>query len=148
MIRCLAVLALTWGLVSACVVVPGSHPAPGYYQPVLVAVSPGVWVVEDYHTAVFFCRDHYWYYDSSLWYRSTLHDGGWVVVSLNVVPAPVVELDRTRYVWYRAPAAAERMKREPQRANSPPGHGGSPPGHGGIPPGHSKGHGKSKKKHR
>jgi hypothetical protein len=67
----------------------------------LVEVSPGVWVVEDYHEPVFYSDNYYWAYRSGIWYRSSYYDYGFARVS--VVPARVRTIRRPRaYVRYRS----------------------------------------------
>ena len=67
----------------------------------LVEVSPGVWVVEDYHEPVFYSDNYYWAYRGGIWYRSSYYDYGFTRVS--VVPARVRTIRRPRaYVRYRS----------------------------------------------
>ncbi len=74
--------------------------------PRLVWIAPGVWVVEDYHSAVFFYDGYYWMFDDGLWYRSTYYTDGFVRVA--VVPPVVVSIRRPRtYVRYHAPRGAK-----------------------------------------
>ena len=83
--------------------------------PQLVEVKPGVWVVADYDQPVFYANDVYWRYDNGVWYRSS-YLGGWTAVSVDVVPRPVVVIDRpARYRRYRARSGV-RVRRVP------PGH--------------------------
>ena len=39
-------------------------------QPELVYVSPGVYVIADYHEPVFYSDNYYWRYHGGYWYRS------------------------------------------------------------------------------
>jgi hypothetical protein len=73
----------------------------------MVAVSPGVWVVEDRPDPVFYSDDYYWRYDNGAWYRSSYYDGGFVAVQGGVVPVHVRTIERPRgYVHYQAPPRA------------------------------------------
>jgi hypothetical protein len=45
--------------------------------PDLVYVSPGVQVIADYDTPIFYADNYYWRYDGGRWYRSTWYTGGW-----------------------------------------------------------------------
>ena len=84
-------------------------------QPQMVQVSPGVWAVAEYDQPVFYSNDAYWRYENGYWYRSS-YLGGWTAVSVDVVPRPVVVIDRpARYRRYRARSGV-RVRRVP------PGH--------------------------
>ena len=72
------------------------------HDPYLIEIAPGVWVVEDYPHAVYYVHDYYWYWDSGIWYRSAYFGGGWVVVSLDLVPPPIVQRRHSRYIRYRS----------------------------------------------
>jgi hypothetical protein len=72
--------------------------------PPLVAIEPGIWVVEDYPTTVYYYDDSYWYYDDRSWYRRSHWDGAWVSAEVHVVPIVVAHRDHHRYVHYRRPA--------------------------------------------
>ncbi len=76
-------------------------------DPQLVAVSPGVWVVEDYDEPVFYSNDAYWLYRGGLWYRSDVYYGGWTRTA--VVPVHVRHINRPRsYVRYHGHAGVRR----------------------------------------
>jgi len=125
--------------------------------PELVLVEGDVWVVERYHEPVFYTEGYYWRFYGGVWYRSTVHTGDWVQVT--VVPATVQRIPKPEiYVNYVAPAGATKRTGPPDHApahgvrgdepghaeGGPPGHeGGPPPGHeheaGGPPPGHGGG---------
>src|ERR1041385_1618085 len=47
--------------------------------PELVEVQPGIQVVYDYDDPVFFTDGFYWRFYNGGWYRSSVHNGGWVV---------------------------------------------------------------------
>jgi hypothetical protein len=70
-------------------------------SPDLVAVSPGVYVIADYHEPVFYSNGYYWLYSDGYWMRSSYYTGGWVRV--RSVPVSVRRIDRPRaYVRYSA----------------------------------------------
>jgi len=69
--------------------------------PVLVEVSPGVQVVQDYDQEVFFVDGWYWYRSGPHWYRTRDHRGGWVVVHRREVPRGLVRIPPGRYKHYR-----------------------------------------------
>jgi hypothetical protein len=90
--------------------------------PDLVLVSPGVYVVEDHHDAVFYSNGFYWRFYDGLWYRSRYYDDSFVRVRYSTVPVRVRRIDRPRaYVRYTGRARAERIKarrhNKHQRAN-------------------------------
>jgi hypothetical protein len=85
--------------------------------PVLVEVSPGVQVVEDYDQEVFFVDDWYWYRSGPTWYRTRDHRGGWVVVHDRSVPPTLVRIPPGRYKHYRGNGRhmnEQRRERMPQ----------------------------------
>jgi hypothetical protein len=142
------VLALSLGSLGACrahVSATGSGHA--HAEPVLVWVD-GVWVVEDYQEPVFYHSHYYWRYDGGVWYRSSVHTGGWVRV--DVVPDRVRVIDRPeRFVRWHAEAGARKHTGstpppdEPEMVDDHPGRGNGPPDHApahgvrGPEPGHS-----------
>jgi hypothetical protein len=88
-----------------------------YATPELVYVSPGVQVVADYDYPVFYTSGHYWMYRNGLWFRSRIHNRGFVRV---YNPPVVVRRIRNpgRFVRVRArgtvrtrPAARDRRFR-------------------------------------
>jgi hypothetical protein len=90
-------------------------------EPQLVSVAPGVWVVEDYDEPVFFNDGYYWRYYGNTWYRSRVHNNGWVVVHNGYVPRVIVGIDRPRsYVHYRARPGARVRRAEPYNRRSAP----------------------------
>jgi hypothetical protein len=110
-------------------------------EPELVLVDGDVWVVEHYNEPVFYTEGYYWRWYGGAWYRSTVHTGNWVRVT--VVPAQVQRIERPEvYVNYTAPAGAEKRTGPPDHA---PAHGvrGTEPGHAEDhgPPDHAPGHG-------
>lgn len=83
--------------------------------PPLVVVSPGIQVVENYGDEVFFVSGWYWVRSGPVWYRTTNHRGGWVVVENRFVPSRIVGLPPGQYKHYRGkayvmkrPAAVEK----------------------------------------
>jgi hypothetical protein len=84
----------------APVVTVGVAADPGYVAPEMVEVQPGVQVVYDYDEPVFYSDSFYWRYYNNTWYRSNVHNGGWVVY--NDVPYGVRSIQRpTEYAHYR-----------------------------------------------
>jgi len=129
-----ATLALTTLLGAGCAArYEGEVASPGYYEPELVEVSPGVQVIADYDEPIFYSDRLYWRYDGGVWYRSPTYSGGWVVAT---PPPAVLRIDRPRaYVHYRPhgwvghrhPAGPPPARRyygrpamEPRRAPPPP----------------------------
>jgi hypothetical protein len=113
----LALLIGAGALLSSCVVRGGAmvHTSPAY-QPQLVEVSPGIWVVEDYHYSVFYSDGYYWRYHNNIWYRSHVYNGGWVHVGPHYVPHTIIRIQRPgRYVRYRG---HKRVRRRPIRRGS------------------------------
>lgn len=83
-------------------------------EPTLVSVGPGLWVVQDYDSSVFYSDGYYWRTGGGVWYRSRVHTGSWVIIQPNVVPSVVVRVDRPgRYARYHAPRGA-RVKKGPK----------------------------------
>jgi hypothetical protein len=155
-----AVLAA--GVLSAgCVAHAGGHvrshahadvvaePAVVFYEPpTLVAIDAGVWVVPQFHTAVYYVNDAYWYFEGGVWYRASYWDGDFAAVHVSAVPSVIVHRSHSSYVHYVARAGAE-VRRAPahgtMRRSDPPGHrarrGRGPyPGYAtpNEPPGHSR----------
>lgn len=72
----------------------------GYAQPRMAYVSPGVYVIEDYHQPVFYTNNLYWRYDNGVWYQSRFYDRGWRYSRMT--PRALVTIDRPyAYVRYR-----------------------------------------------
>jgi hypothetical protein len=80
-------------------------------RPVLVEVSPGVQVVEDYDDEVFFVDGWYWYRSGPGWYRTRDHRGGWVVVQERSVPRTLVRIPHGRYKHYRGKGQVNEQRR-------------------------------------
>ena len=95
-----ATLAITTLLGAGCAArYQGEVASPGYYEPELVEVSPGVQVIADYDEPIFYSDRLYWRNSGGVWYRSPTYTGGWVVAS---PPPAVLRIDRPRaYVHYR-----------------------------------------------
>jgi len=115
--------------------------------PELVLVSPDIWVVEDHDEAVFFYADAYWTTRGGVWYRSEVHTGGWVQVT--VVPTVIVHITRPEvYVHYHGPKHAKRRghkhKHDEHVYARPAPHQDEPQGH--DRPGREDGHDKYEKK--
>ena len=113
-------LGVSATLSSGCVVRAGAGVGVAAPAPRLVAVSPGVYVVEDYGDSVFFVNGAYWRYDGRFWYRSGYYDGGFVRVGYAGVPVRVRGIRRPRsYVRYRArPGARYHSVRARRRARA------------------------------
>lgn len=75
--------------------------------PRLVWVSPGLWLVEGYPTAVYFSDGFYWQYTGGYWYRSPYYDRAFVRVDLGIVPRHIAIGHNPRdHRNYRAPREA------------------------------------------
>ncbi len=75
--------------------------------PELVYVRPGVQVVYDHDEPVFYSDSYYWRYHNGLWYRSSVHYGGWT--RARSVPVAVRRVDNPRtYVRYRGRGSVQR----------------------------------------
>ncbi len=88
---------------------PAAEPTPD-----LVEAVPGVQVVADYDTPVFFNSGLYWRFNDGGWYSSSVYTGGW---ALNASPPSViVHIDRPeRFVHYRPSGYVARRQPAPQR---------------------------------
>jgi hypothetical protein len=94
-------------LVGAATLLPACGPA--YVQvaatttaPALVEISPGVWIVEDYPTAVYYADGYYWRYEGGVWYRSDWYESGFARVDIGFVPRIVIGSYRPHvHVRYR-----------------------------------------------
>lgn len=78
------------------------------YEPQIVAVDDGVWVLRDSDTPIYYVDDYYYRYTYSenRWYRSTSHAGGWIEIDAAAVPGTIAARDHQRYVRYRGDANA------------------------------------------
>ena len=93
-------------------------PPPPAARVSVVAVQPGVWVVEDYHQPVFFSNNVYWMWDGAYWYQTPVWGGGWNRVTVSAVPVTVRRIDRPRrYVRYRARGTVRRRYVNARRDN-------------------------------
>lgn len=70
--------------------------------PRLVSIDPGVSVVEDYGTAVYYTDGGYWYADDGVWFHTDRWNGPWARVGLGVVPLTIVHRDHHAFVHYHA----------------------------------------------
>ena len=89
--------------------------APSHVQvgatvsPRLALIAPGVWVLEDYPSAVYYADGYYWRYAGGVWYRSDWYEGGFAAIDVGVVPRIVITTYRPHvHVRYRAPAHVQR----------------------------------------
>ena len=70
-------------------------------EPPLVIVSPGVMVVEDSDSEVFFVDDYYWTSSRGRWYRTRDYRGGWAPVTERRVPGRISRVTPGRYRHFR-----------------------------------------------
>ena len=73
----------------------------------LVEISPGVEVVADYGTPIFFADDLYWWFDGGIWYSSSWYGGGWTRAGF-VSPRVAGIVHPERYAHYRPEGWAPR----------------------------------------
>jgi hypothetical protein len=99
------------GLASAQVVVSFGWEAP----PVMVEVSPGVQVVQDYDQEVFVSGGHYWVERGGGWYWADDHRGHWVAAPREHVPVFIRDHRRGAYTHYRRQERRE-VRHEEHRA--------------------------------
>lgn len=98
-------------------------PAP----PQLVVVAPGVEVVPDFDDEVFFVDQYYWHRRGPHWYRTSSHNGGWVLVEPQIVPRTIVSIPVGQYRRFKAEKREEhreeqREKKENKKAKHGKGH--------------------------
>jgi hypothetical protein len=83
--------------------------------PPLVAVEPGVEVVEDADDEIFFSAGYYWHRGAEgTWWRTRNYRGGWVVAPARAVPVAVMHLPHGHYRHYHA-AEWHQERREIRR---------------------------------
>jgi hypothetical protein len=70
-------------------------------EPPLVLVAPGVVVVRDYESEVFFANGFYWTAKSGHWYRTRSYRGGWSRVPRWRVPGRISRVRAGSYRHYR-----------------------------------------------
>lgn len=70
-------------------------------EPPLVVVSPGVVVVRNCESEVFFANGFYWTSKRGRWYRTRDYRGGWVRMSARRVPARIARVRPGSYRYYR-----------------------------------------------
>jgi hypothetical protein len=81
--------------------------------PDLVEAEPGVQVVADYDTPVFFHAGLYWHHDNGGWSSSRTYTGGWAHAASP--PAEIVKIDRPeRFVHYKPSGYVARNRPAPQ----------------------------------
>jgi hypothetical protein len=86
--------------------------------PDLVEVSPGVQVIADYDTPVFYSGGLYWRNDGGTWYSSSVYDSGWAfAASPPEVIIGIGEPDHYRH--YRPSGYVARHRAAPQRPFHP-----------------------------
>jgi hypothetical protein len=82
--------------------------------PTLVAVGPGLWVVEDHDASVFYNDGYYWRNIDGVWYRSSIHTGAWVRVNRRVIPRTIVRVDRPHAYRHYHARPGVRVKHGPK----------------------------------
>jgi hypothetical protein len=114
----LLVFGLAFGA-AGCVVHGSGRVHTGVYaRPATVQISPGIYVVEDYHEPVFYSDGWYWRYYGGVWYRSSYHSHGWV--RWRHVPHGVARIHNPQvYVRYRGNANVRGGSRGTVRSNRP-----------------------------
>jgi hypothetical protein len=70
-------------------------------EPPLVIVSPGVMVVEDSDSEIFFSNGFYWTWSGGVWYRTRSYRGGWVAVPARRVPYRIGHVRHGTYRHFR-----------------------------------------------
>jgi len=99
---------------------------PPYYwedPPGVVEVEPGIWVVPNWRTQVFYSDGWYWTYYEGRWYRGSGRHSGWRVVEVHQVPQRVVTVPAGRYVqWHPPPPAAHPVGPATVHPVAPPAH--------------------------
>ena len=85
--------------------------------PDLVEVSPGVQVIADYDTSVFYTDGYYWRFDNGYWYRSGNYANGWVYYG--GAPARLRGIDRPYAYSHYRPNGWVARHREPYRPAAP-----------------------------
>lgn len=106
-----ATIAVSASLAGGCVAHAGVGAEATVYDPGprMVYVSPGLWVVEDYHASIFYSDGYYWRNTGGYWYRSSYYNDGFVRV--RVLPTRIRRVRRPHaYVRYRGPRGV-RYKR-------------------------------------
>ena len=84
--------------------------------PPLVVVEPGVQVVEDNDSEIFFVDGYYWHHaPNGYWYRTRDYRGGWVAVQPRYVPGRIVRLPPGHYRHWRAERRMEHEIRKDER---------------------------------
>jgi hypothetical protein len=73
--------------------------------PDLVVISPGVRVIADFETPIFYSDNYYWRNASGFWYRSRSHTQGWA--RAQVVPIEIRAIKQpSAYIHYRGQGGA------------------------------------------
>jgi len=87
--------------------------APPYYWPEppgVVEVKPGIWVVPNWETEVFYSDGWYWTRYEGRWYRGSGRRNGWHTVEAQHVPRYVASAPPGRYVqWHPPPPAPHQI---------------------------------------
>jgi hypothetical protein len=84
-------------------------------EPPLVLVSPGVVVVRDSDSEVFYANGFYWTSMRGRWYRTRSYRGGWVRMPARRVPYRISRVRHGSYRHYRGGRHYEREGRRSRR---------------------------------
>jgi hypothetical protein len=96
--------AVTAGLLLGCAGTAQIHGSASMTTPELVYVSPGVQVIADYNEPIFYSDSYYWRFSGNVWYRSSIHTGGWVRYQ---APVAILRIERpSAYIHFRGSARA------------------------------------------
>ena len=119
------VMALSAGGCAGTVQARGTvHTSTTVSTPTLVAISPGVWVVEDYPSPVFYSEGYYWRSRGGVWFRSYSLTDAPVRVSVTYVPIHLRRIDRpSSFVYYHAPPGTGRRHIRVRAQKQTHGHG-------------------------
>ena len=100
------------------------HTSTTVSTPALVTITPGVWVVEDYPSPVFYSEGYYWRSRDGVWFRSYGLSDEPVRVSVSYVPIHVRRIHRpSAFVYYHAPPGTARRHIKARAHHRGHGHG-------------------------
>lgn len=115
LVPALVTLGLAFGATGCLVSGTARVHGGAYVRPATVQISPGIYVVEDYHEPVFYSDGWYWRQHGNVWYRSSYHSHGWV--RWRHVPRGVATIHNPHvYVRYRANGRARGHVRDDRPA--------------------------------
>ncbi len=98
------------------------HDAPN-----LVYIGDGVYVVQDYGTAVYYVDGSYYYHDDGIWYSSSYWSSPWSVAHIGFVPVHIHHRHHAHYVHYHGGHGSHVVKapsHEQDHTAAKPSHGG------------------------